>query len=56
MSKPYTKKEIIYYINNDDNDNDKAIRTLRADLYETYDNVMITPNGLYESRIICTND
>ena len=54
MLKPYTKKEIVYYINNNDKDNDKAIRELRADLYDTYDDVQVYPNGLHESRIICT--
>lgn len=50
--KPYTKKEVVYYI---DSDKKEEIRQLRADLYDTYKNVSEYPNGLHETRIICDN-
>jgi hypothetical protein len=51
MSKPYTKKEVVYYLENDR----EKINRLQADLYDTYKHVGIYPNGINEVRIICTN-
>jgi len=51
MPKPYNKKEVVYYIDSDD---DEAVRKLRADLYDTYDDVAVYHNGLHENRIVCT--
>ena len=51
--KPYTKKEVVYYI---DSDKKEEIRQLKADLYDTYKNVGVYPNGLHETRIICDNN
>ena len=51
MTKPYNKKEVVYYIDSDD---DEAVRKLRADLYDTYDDVAVYYNGLHEKRIVCT--
>ena len=51
MTKPYNKKEVVYYIDSDD---DEAVRKLRADLYDNYDDVAVYYNGLHEKRIVCT--
>ena len=53
MPKIYNKKEIVYYIDCD-NHNKEAIDELKADLYNTYEDVMIYDNGLHEKKIICT--
>jgi len=55
MPKPYTKKEVVYYLSAETTEDDKKIREFKQDLYRTYKNVSITPNGLYESRVICFN-
>ena len=53
MAKIYNKKEIVYYVDIDKY-NYEAINDFVADLYDTYNNVLRTPNGLHEIRIICT--
>ena len=48
MSKKlYTKKEIVYYVNNE-----KKAKQLRSDLYNTYDDVAIYFNGKEECRVV----
>ena len=53
MPKPYTKKEVVYYI---DSDKKEDINELKQDLYRTYKNVTLYHNGLHESRIVCDNN
>ena len=45
MTKPYTKKEVVYYVDTDTVEGLKRAERLRSDLYDTYDDVLITPNG-----------
>ncbi len=47
MKKPYTKKEIVYYV-----DSEEKAKQLRSDLYETYEDVAIYFNGKEECRVV----
>lgn len=47
MKKLYTKKEIIYYV-----DNEKIANELRADLHDAYNDVAIYYNGKEECRVV----
>ena len=47
MKKPYTKKEIVYYV-----DSEKIAKQLQSDLYDTYKDVAIYVNGIEECQVV----
>lgn len=48
MPKPYSKKEIVYYV-----DSEAKAQKLRNDLYETYNCVSIYHNGKEDCKVVC---
>ena len=50
------KKEVIYTLPYETEKDIKYAQEFRQDLYDKFNSVMVTPNGLYEVRIICEED
>ena len=50
------KKEVIYTMPYETEDEIKKAQELRSDLYDEYNIVSVYPNGLYEVRIICEDE
>lgn len=50
------KKEIVYTIDVDTEDGIKKAEEIKSELYEVYNSVNVYPNGLYQVRIIATNE
>ncbi len=50
------KKEIIYTLPYETEEDIEKAKLLRSELYEKYNSVSVCPNGLYEVRIIATDN
>lgn len=50
------KKETVYTMPYEGEDDRERVRELRSELYETHNRVDVCPNGLYEVRVIATNE
>ena len=50
------KKEVVYTMPYETEEEIKKAQELRQDLYEKYNSVMVYPNGLYEVRIVCEDE
>lgn len=50
------KKEVIYTMPYETEEDIEKAKELRQDLYEKYNSVNVCPNGLYEVRIICEDE
>lgn len=50
------KKEIVYTMPYETENDIEEANKLRSNLYEKYDSVQVYPNGLYEVKIIATNE
>ena len=50
------KKEIVYTMPYKTEDDIQKACDLRTELYDEYDSVQVYPNGLYEVRIVASND
>lgn len=50
------KKEVIYTLPYDTEEEIKKAQEIRQDLYEKYNSVGVYPNGLHEVRIICEDE
>ena len=50
------KKELVYTMQYETEDEIKAAQELRSELYEKYNDVQVYPNGLWEVRIVATDE
>jgi hypothetical protein len=49
-------KEVIYTLPYQTASDIKVAGEIREELYEHYNSVQVCPNGLYEVRIVCTDE
>jgi hypothetical protein len=52
----YMKKEIVYTMPYETEEQIKKAASLRDRLYNKYNSVQVYPNGLYEVRIVATDE
>jgi len=50
------KKEIVYTMPYETEEDIKAAQNLRSELYEKYNSVQVYPNGMYEVRIVAEDE
>lgn len=50
------KREVVYTIDTDTAAGEARANRIRTRLYEKFDNVQVYPNGLYQVRIVATNN
>ncbi len=50
------KKEIVYTLPNNTEEDIKRIEELRSELYEKFESVNVYPNGLYEIRVVAEEE
>ena len=49
------KKEVVFTLPYETEDDIQAAQDLRAELYDEYTNVSVYPNGLHEVKIVANN-